>query len=120
MSKHPIVHVEISSKDRLVSGKFYNELFDWKIEQMPEMSYATYDTGGEVGGGFNPVGDDYPAGTVMIYIGTDDIDASLAKAQKLGGKILVPKSEIPGFGWFGIFADPTGNKIGLYTALNPR
>jgi predicted enzyme related to lactoylglutathione lyase len=120
MSKHPIVHIEFSTKDRVASGKFYTDLFGWKIEQMPEMNYAQFDSGEGVGGGFNPVGADNPAGTVVVYIGTDDIDATLANAQKLGGKILAPKSEIPGFGWFGIFADLTGNKVGLYTALNPR
>jgi hypothetical protein len=53
----------------------------------------------------------------MVYVGTDDIEATLAKAETLGGEILVPKSEIPGQGWFGMFSDPTGNQIGLFTGL---
>ena len=117
MSKHPIVHVEFSALDREASVKFYADLFGWKIESIPEMNYATFEPGEGVGGGLNPVQDENPAGTVIVYIGTDDIDASLAKAQKLGGKAIVPKTEIPGMGWFGIFLDPTGNKIGLYTAM---
>jgi hypothetical protein len=120
MSKHPIVHVEISAKDREAAGKFYAELFDWKIQQMPEMNYATFDYGVEgVGGGLNPVRDDNPAGTVVVYVDTEDIETDLAKVEKLGGKIVAPKTEIPGMGWFGIFKDPTGNLIGLYTNL-PR
>jgi hypothetical protein len=58
-----------------------------------------------------------PAGTTTAYIGTDDIDATLAKAVSLGAQILVPKTEIPGMGWFGIFKDLTGNHVGLFTAL---
>jgi predicted enzyme related to lactoylglutathione lyase len=27
----------------------------------------------------------------------------------------VPKTEIPGMGWYAIFSDPTGNRIGLFT-----
>jgi predicted enzyme related to lactoylglutathione lyase len=27
----------------------------------------------------------------------------------------MPKTEIPGIGWWGMFTDPTGNKIGLFT-----
>ena len=78
--------------------------------------HATFEAD-PVGGGFNPVGGELnPAGTVIVYVGTDDITASLEKAEALGGKTLVPKTEIPGMGWFGIFADPTGNKIGLFTA----
>lgn len=120
MSKHPIVYVEISANDREAAGKFYAELFDWNIQQMSEMNYATFDYGVEgVGGGLNPVQDDNPAGTVVVYVDTEDIDADLAKVEKLGGKIVAPKAEIPGMGWFGIFKDPTGNLIGLYTNM-PR
>lgn len=117
MSKHPIVHIEFSTKDREESGKFYSELFGWKIDQMPEMNYAMFESGEGVGGGLNPVTDEYPAGTVMVYIGTEDIEATLVKAESLGAKTIVPKSEIPNMGWFGMFTDPTGNMIGLYTDL---
>jgi predicted enzyme related to lactoylglutathione lyase len=56
MSKHPIVHVEISALDLQAAGKFYSELFSWNIHQMPEMNYATFDYGVEgIGGGLNPV-----------------------------------------------------------------
>jgi hypothetical protein len=63
------------------------------------------------------VGENTQAGEVLFYVSTDDIEASLAKAEKLGGKAVMPKTEIPGFGWFGLFLDPTGNKVGLYTAM---
>jgi len=117
MSTHSIVHIEISAVDREASGKFYSELFGWHVEQMPEMNYATFDTHNGVGGGFNPVNDTNPAGLVTVYVGTDDINSSLAKVEKLGGKTYVPKTEIPGMGWFAIFSDPSGNKIGLYTEM---
>jgi len=38
----------------------------------------------------------------------------------LGGKILRSKTEIPGIGWFGIFKDPTGNSIALFTSKKPE
>ena len=114
---HSIVHIEFSTKDREESGKFYADLFGWGIQQMPEMDYAMFETDDGVGGGLNPVKDDYPAGTVMVYVGTDDIEATLSKVEELGGKTLVPKSEIPGMGWFAMFSDPTGNTIGLFTSM---
>jgi len=117
MSEHHVVHVEFSAQDREAAGKFYSDLFGWQISDMPEMNYATFDTGKNVGGGLNPVNENNPAGTVLVYIGTDDIDASLAKAESLGAKIITPKTEIPGTGWFGFFSDPTGNMVGLYTPL---
>jgi uncharacterized protein len=117
MSNHPIVHVEFSTRDRIASGKFYSSLFRWRVNQISEMNYATFDSGNDVGGGFSPLGPGYPAGTTIVYVGTDDIDATLAKAESLGGKIMATKTEIPGVGWFGLFTDPTGNIVGLLTRL---
>ena len=117
MSENHVVHVEFSAQDRESASHFYSDLFGWKFEQFPEMNYATFETGNNVGGGLNPISDTNPAGTVVVYIGTDDIDATLAKAESLGAKILRPKTEIPNTGWFGFFSDPTGNMVGLYTNL---
>ncbi len=118
MANHPIVHVELSSNDNQATGQFYNKLFGWKVEQFPEMQYATFETG-SVGGGFMTVQEGNPPGTVSFYVATDDIESTLAQAQSLGGQILAHKTEIPGVGWFGFFSDPTGNKIGLLTSLDP-
>jgi predicted enzyme related to lactoylglutathione lyase len=56
---------------------------------------------------------------VLVYIASDDIDADLKKVEKLGGRVLHQKTEIPGMGWYGIFQDPTGNVLAVYTSMNP-
>lgn len=117
MSKHPLVHVEFSSKDTEGSGKFFSDVFGWNVVQMPEMNYATFETGEGIGGGFNPVTDEYPAGTVTVYINTDDIEATLAKIEKHGGKTIAPKMEVSEMGWMALFTDPSGNMIGLWTEM---
>ena len=48
------------------------------------------------------------------------IDADLKKVVQLGGKVLHEKTEITQTGWFGIFQDPTGNVLALYTSMNPE
>jgi predicted enzyme related to lactoylglutathione lyase len=116
-SQHPIVHIEISANNLDEATKFYQRAFGWVIESIPEMGYATFVAEGGPGGGLNPVTADNPAGTVLVYVDTDDIAGDLQRIESLGGKTVVPKTEIPGFGWFGVFADPTGNHIGLFTAL---
>jgi hypothetical protein len=72
------------------------------------------------GGGFTPLGEDVKPGDILIYVDSADIEADLKQVEALGGKVVVPKMEIPGVGWFGIFLDPTGNKIALYTSKNPE
>ena len=119
MSKHNIVHIEIPTANPDESGKFYQQLFGWKITPVPEMNYTLWEPETGPGGGFTQVGKDSKVGEVIVYVDSDDVEADLKKVEKLGGKVLVPKSEIPQTGWFGIFADPTGNMIALYTAMNP-
>ena len=120
MSKRNVVHVEIPAANVEGAGKFYQDLFGWKIQPMPEMNYTMWEAGnGDEYGGFPQVSDDNPAGQVLVYIDSDDIEADLKNVEKLGGKVLHQKTEIPGMGWFGIFQDPTGNVLALYTSMNP-
>lgn len=116
MSDHPIAHIEFSANDPEETGKFYNELFDWKLESMPQMDYVTFETEPGRGGGFPRVDNEtIKPGDVIVYVQTDDIQASLAKVEMLGGKTLQPKTEIPEIGWFAFFTDPTGNRVALFT-----
>ncbi len=116
MNSHNIVHVELAAADRKALGKFYSNVFGWELMDMDEMNYTTFKAGDCVGGGFNPVTQQNPAGTVTVYIETDDVTASLKDVEKAGGTILVPETEIPNNGKFGLFRDPQGNMVGLYKA----
>src|SRR5438132_11514635 len=122
MANHPIVHLEIPANDPKEAGKFYAELFDWKLELDPNFNYLQFEAPPGPGGAFIQVGKgeagDIKPGDMVVYFGTDDIDATLAKVEALGGKALIPKTEIPNVGWFGWFSDPTGNKVALYTSKN--
>ena len=118
MSKHPVVHVEFATTDREAAGQFFGELFGWQIRQIPEMSYATFSSGeNEVGGGFTPAGEGTPPGKVVVYVNTDDIDATLLKAEQMGGRCLQPKMEIPTVGWFAVISDPSGVEVALLQPL---
>ena len=119
MSKHSFVHIEFAAEDPKASSEFYKTLFGWKIEAVPGMDYVMFDTEPGLGGGFPKVdGELYKKGDVIVYVSTDDIEATLAKVEKLGGKTLLSKTEIPGMGWFAFFADPAGNRVGLYKGMN--
>ena len=118
MSDHPIVHIEFSAGSPEDAGEFYREAFGWEIEHIPEMNYVTFEADPGPGGGFSKVDDEtIKAGDVIVYIQTSDIEASLAKIESLGGKTLLPKTEIPTVGWMAFFTDPTGNRVALFTGL---
>jgi predicted enzyme related to lactoylglutathione lyase len=120
MTKRNIMHIEIPSADFEQSGKFYGELFGWKITPVPEMNYALWEPAQAPGGGFNPVGPEVRVGEVLIYLDSDNIEADLKRAKSLGGSVLREKTEIPGTGWFAVVKDPTGNAIALFTSPQPE
>ncbi len=109
----PIVHFEImgGSADRL--DQFYAALFGWKIDSNNPLNYGMVDTGNarSIKGG---VGVSHDGGKrVTVYAGVVDLEATLEKAEKLGGKTLLPPSDVPGGPRIALFADPAGNVTGL-------
>ena len=112
---HPIVHIELSAKDHSEASEWYKQLFGWEIRHIPEMDYSTADPGNSenFGMGFNPITDESPAGTVVFYIHTDDVAASVKQVRDAGGEILVEDFDIPTVGTMATFKDPSGNIVSL-------
>ena len=50
-----------------------------------------------------------------VYVTVDDVDATVRKAEELGGKILVPPTDIPTVGRFCVLQDPQGAVISAIT-----
>lgn len=119
MSNHPVVHIDIPASDTKAAGKFYADAFGWNIQDDSNSNYIMFQAEGGPGGGFANLGDMHgipvKPGDVLLYIDTDDIDASLAKVTSLGGTVLLGKTEIPHVGWWAVFTDPIGNRMGLFT-----
>ena len=120
MTKHKIVHIEIPAENSAKAAEFYKELFGWQVTVDERFNYSMWEPGVAPGGGFSPLGDSVKPGDVLIFVDSDDIEADLKRAEILGATTVRAKTEIPGIGWFGIFKDPTGNQIALYTSLNPE
>lgn len=110
------VHVELQTKDTEKSKKFYESLFDWKLEQIPGMDYTMINVGEGTGGGMmkNPVPGN--PDSWLPYILVDDVAASTKKAIKLGATVCKDITEVPGVGSFSVIMDPTGAAFGLWQA----
>lgn len=115
MANRSFVHLEIPAANREAAAQFYGSLFGWTFQHFgPPLNYTTFRTG-NVPGGFVDLDQTYQPGDIIPYVESDDIEADLQRVEALGGKAMMPKTEIPGFGWFAIFTDPTGNRMALYT-----
>ena len=122
---HTIVHFEIPAADIDKLKAFYEGLFGWKILKTPMegMEYwlihtvPTDDKGMSlrpgVNGGLFQKQPQQEAMKPVNYITIESIDEYLMKVEKLGGKILVPKQQVPTVGWIAVALDPEGNHIGL-------
>lgn len=107
-----IVHVEIPAPDIARLREFYGVVFGWTFTPL-HAGYVFFDAGNVAGA---LVGTAAPSadGTV-ITIKADDIAAKLAQAAAAGATLLLPPTDVPGGrGRYGYFADPCGNKIGLW------
>lgn len=117
---------ELSTSDEDGALKFYTSLFGWvdHAEAMPA----------EAGGGFyhmpqidgdNIIGlskqqpDEAAQGIpphFSVYLAVDDVDATVAKVEGAGGRVLMPSMDVMDHGRMAIITDPTGAPVGLWQA----
>jgi predicted enzyme related to lactoylglutathione lyase len=113
-----IVHFDVPVDDINRAKKFYNEIFGWKIERIPgEMEYyeiSTTDEKGKEGirGGMGLRGD--PSQRITNYFGVSSIEKYSRKIEELGGKTIMPKTKIPGYGYLAVCLDTENNVFGLW------
>ena len=115
---NPFVHVELMSSDVAKAKAFYAGLFDWQLEEIPEMEYTLIKVGEGTGGGMIKTMQPDTPSCWMAYVLVDDAAASTEKARSLGATICKEVTEIPGVGWFSVFTDPTGATLALFQ-MNP-
>lgn len=112
--RHPVMWFEVLGRDAGKLTQFYGTLFGWTFEG-DATKYGVVGNGGRgIPGG---VGVSYP-GTrewVTFYVETPDVTASLADAERLGGRVVMPRTVLPEV-TLGAFADPEGHTIGLVEA----
>ena len=126
MVDHTIVHFEIPADDAERLRKFYTELFGWKIEKMPgPMEYWNIETV-PINERGEPIRRGVNGGMMkkqnlehkpVNYISVESIEEYGKKIEKLGGKVITPKEEIPGMGWWVLALDPEGNLFGLFQSV---
>jgi predicted enzyme related to lactoylglutathione lyase len=110
---------EIPVNDFERATKFYEEVLDTKMTPFPgdaPMNVFARERG--IGGCIvqRPQSKPSAEGTTVYLNAEGKLDASIKRAEKLGAKITVPRTEIPGgFGYFACLIDSEGNHVGLHS-----
>ena len=114
---HAIDYIEINVPDEagLVRAKaFYGSVFGWEFTDYAPVYAGIRDPSGaeEVGG--LSVGGEISAGSPLVLLWSQDLDASAQAVRDGGGEVIQEPYAFPGGRRFH-FADPSGNHLGVWS-----
>ena len=110
------IHFDLTVDNPERAMNFYRDIFGWKFEKWSgPMEYWMVTTGDEkepgINGGLSKRSES--AMPNMNTIGVSSVDKFSSMVQDKGGKVLMPKTPIPGIGWFATCQDTEGNIFGI-------
>lgn len=109
---HGIDYIEFGVTDMVESKRFYQAAFDWGFNDYgPE--YAGIQKQGGEAGGLLLVPAVSPGGPLVILYSAD-LETSLSRVRKAGGRITKEPFGFPGGRRFQ-FADPSGNELAVWS-----
>jgi len=111
-----VVHFEINADDPERAAKFYQEIFGWKIKKWEgPIDYWLVTTGSEGQPGINGgiMKRMNPQASTYNTVDVPSVDEFSKKITEHGGKVVVPKTAVPGVGYVAYCADTEGNVFGI-------
>lgn len=110
-----VVRWQVLSPDPDASSKFFGQVFGWETSRDNPMGYRQVQAGEDgIHGGIWPA----PEGVkpfVQLFVRVADIDGTIAKAERLGAKVIVPKAVLPEGDEMAVLLDPQGLPIAICT-----
>ena len=116
---------DLNTPDQAQAGKFYADLFGWKLggdeHSEPASRYLHIQNGEDFIGGIPPAAhrDPHTPPHWLPYFQTSNCDASATKAKQLGAKFYLEPMTMENVGRFGVLADPQGAVFALFQSM-PR
>jgi uncharacterized protein len=106
---------ELWARDGEDATRFYQKVFGYtdKPMEMPEGNYHVLEAAGIPRAGIMTSPKTEVPPMWLPYVAVDDCNATVARAEKLGGAVHVPPTDVPGIGRFAILADPLGATFGV-------
>jgi uncharacterized protein len=108
-------HEQVSDNPQQAES-FYTQLFGWGTEVfMPgEIDYTAISSGGATHGGFSQAMEGAPPPHWLGHIQVENLDETIEKAKKEGGKLAAGPFDMSGVGRMGILVDPQGAFVAAY------
>ena len=104
---------DLMTTDDAGARKFYGELFGWQFEPLRLGRFTIW----QIVAGEAWIGTIMPEGSLpsshwMPYFGADDVDATCARVEELGGAVCT-QADVPPLGRFAVAGDPQGGWFSL-------
>lgn len=111
--RHPVVHLELHTRDLPDARAFYAELLRWRTEEVTagDRSYMALELGAGLGGGLVECGT--TRSLWLPYIAVDNVDDATARASELGAAVLLEPREGPA-GWRSVVSTQAGGEIAFW------
>jgi len=107
-----VIHVEVTGKDGPALQKFYSDVFSWELDTNNPGGYGMIRQDNGITGGIG-ASTDGGAGNVTFYVHSEDPAGVLKRAEELGGRVLMPLTEVAPETTVALFADPEGHIVGI-------
>ncbi len=121
MSQHAIHWFEIFVTDLDRAVRFYQTMLDIELrpekeDDRPMAIFASAVEEGVGGALVRPAGREPTDTGALVYLDANGkLDASLARVERAGGKIVMPKTDIGPPGFIALVRDTEGNVVGLHS-----
>jgi predicted enzyme related to lactoylglutathione lyase len=115
------VWYELLTSDPAAAQAFYTNIVGWgtKPFEGSDMPYTMWVRGESAIGGVMALPDEAKSAGAppnwLMYVGTEDVDATHRQVLELGGRSYVAPQDIPNVGRFAVVADPQGATFAMYT-----
>jgi predicted enzyme related to lactoylglutathione lyase len=97
------------------AAEFYTKLVPWKTQPSALPSYSVWTSGSGRTGGLAELEEGGGSPQWLLYIGTADVDATVASALELGASVVTPATDVPDVGRFAVLEDPQGARFALFS-----
>jgi len=116
------VWYDLITTDLAAARTFYTEVIGWTLTNFGGGEYTMWTAGGQMVGGIGPLPEEAKKAGIpphwLAHIKVEDVDATVKKAQELGGHVHVPGTDIPNVGRFAVVADPQGAVFSVFKPQN--
>lgn len=129
----PLVHFEIPVDDLERARGFYSSVFGWNLMDFPMPDGSKYIgvhttpidektrqplKPGAINGGI--MKRTKTAKAPIFAMNVPSIDERIKQIEKAGGKVVMPKIDMMGMGFYAYVTDPDGNVLGLWEDVKKK